>query len=117
MGFQENGNRKYVRMDSDSLEEEDEQDLVLSDSIPSFQQDKISSSSATKYVMACAIFASLNSVLLGYGYLLLLSLFLPHFFIIYYFQKNQTEMSSLELVVAVYTLVFFVLFRWKKKVT
>lgn len=70
MGVQENGNgtgnglsevplsikNKYRRMNSDvAEEEEDEEDL-------SSRRE-----STKKYVIACAIFASLNSVLLGYG--------------------------------------------------
>ncbi|CAK9152499.1 unnamed protein product [Ilex paraguariensis] len=61
MSLQENGNggkKKYRRMDSDSMEEED----GVSDNHS--QQER--TNSTRKYVMACAIFASLNSVLLGY---------------------------------------------------
>lgn len=69
-GVQENGNgngdviseiplgtkTKYIRMNSDHIEaEEDEEDLATK------KHD------SNKYIFACAIFASLNSVLLGYG--------------------------------------------------
>ncbi|WCJ30689.1 Major facilitator superfamily protein [Euphorbia peplus] len=63
MGLQENGNldvgvgknkNKYKRMDSDFVEDFDD------------QIKKERSSSTRKYVLACAFFASLNSVLLGY---------------------------------------------------
>ncbi|XAR66439.1 hypothetical protein NMG60_11012674 [Bertholletia excelsa] len=61
MGLQENrkgGNGKYDRMDSDSMEEDD---------VPDFRVHEADRSSKTrKYVLACAVFASLNSVLLGY---------------------------------------------------
>ena len=67
VGGQENGNgngdvlseitlgakNKYQRMDSDIIEE---------DSLSTRSQ------SAKRYVFACAVFASLNSVLLGYGW-------------------------------------------------
>ncbi|KAG8641453.1 probable polyol transporter 4 [Manihot esculenta] len=65
MGVQENGNgemdvslggkNKYKRMDSEFTQDIDD---------ASHHQDR--SSSTRKYVLACAIFASLNSVLLGY---------------------------------------------------
>ncbi|KAI4322655.1 hypothetical protein L6164_022328 [Bauhinia variegata] len=71
MGFQENGNgemglsgiplgakSKYKRMDSEFLEECDD---VLQQ-----QQLEDRRNSTRKYVFACAIFASLNNVLLGY---------------------------------------------------
>ncbi|XP_033516976.1 probable polyol transporter 4 isoform X1 [Nicotiana tomentosiformis] len=57
MGIQENGNGgvlKYKRMDSDTVEE----DGVLC--------EEKGNDSSRKYVLVCAIFASLNSVLLGY---------------------------------------------------
>lgn len=66
VGVQENGNRemdvplggknKYKRMDPEFTEKLDD---------ASNGQDR--SSITRKYVLACAIFASLNSVLLGYG--------------------------------------------------
>ncbi|KAI4333980.1 hypothetical protein L6164_018724 [Bauhinia variegata] len=71
MGFQESGNgemglsgiplggkNKYKRMDSEFLEEYDD---VLQQ-----QQKEDRSNSTKKYVLACAVFASLNNVLLGY---------------------------------------------------
>lgn len=73
MGFQENGDgemglsgiplgakNKYTRMNSELPEDSDD---VL------HQQDR--RNSTRKYVLACAIFASLNNVLLGYGNVLL----------------------------------------------
>ncbi|KAF8409302.1 hypothetical protein HHK36_005376 [Tetracentron sinense] len=69
MGIQENGNgdglsnlplgskNKYRRMDSELTEEDDE-------SHHHHQQDR--TNNTNRYVIACAIFASLNSVLLGY---------------------------------------------------
>ncbi|CAI9783845.1 unnamed protein product [Fraxinus pennsylvanica] len=51
------GFRKYGKMDSDTIE-----GVSIS-----YQENANQNSSSTKYVMACAIFASLNSVLLGYG--------------------------------------------------
>ena len=45
---------KYTRMDSDLAEAEE--------GLPSNKHD------TKKYVLACAVFASLNSVLLGYGW-------------------------------------------------
>ena len=72
MGFQENGNgemgmsgiplgvkNKYKRMNSELPEDNDD---VLHQ-----QQVDERRSSTRKYVLACAIFASLNNVLLGYG--------------------------------------------------
>ncbi|KAL0353126.1 UNVERIFIED_CONTAM: hypothetical protein Sangu_0893900 [Sesamum angustifolium] len=73
MGVQENGKgpgQKYVRMASDTAAAEEE---VVSVSHPSQENGKKSSGSS-KYVMACAILASLNSVLLGYGLCICLSL-------------------------------------------
>lgn len=52
---------KYKRMDSQLTEEEDDDDA-------SHHHDQEKRNTSTrKYVLACAIFASLNSVLLGYG--------------------------------------------------
>ncbi|XP_055804747.1 probable polyol transporter 4 [Solanum dulcamara] len=59
MGIQENGNGsvlKYKRMDSDAMEEDA---AVLC-------EEKRNDMSSRKYVLVCAVFASLNSVLLGY---------------------------------------------------
>ncbi|KAK0579210.1 hypothetical protein LWI29_022894 [Acer saccharum] len=61
MGFQENGN-KYKRMDGEGNEEED---LTLSNNQEQGFVDN-GDQRANKFVFACAIFASLNSVLLGY---------------------------------------------------
>ncbi|KAK4858092.1 hypothetical protein QYF36_010941 [Acer negundo] len=61
MGFQENGN-KYKRMDGGGNEEED---LTLSNNQEQGVVDN-GDQRANKFVFACAIFASLNSVLLGY---------------------------------------------------
>lgn len=87
MGFQENGNgelglsgiplgakNKYERMNSEFPEDNDD---IL-------QQENNRRSTTRKYVIGCAIFASLNNVLLGYGMLslkksLILSLQLLHF--------------------------------------
>jgi len=73
MGFQENGNgemglsaiplgakNKYKRMNSELPEDND--DVLLQQ-----QQQEERRRSTRKYVLACAIFASLNNVLLGYG--------------------------------------------------
>lgn len=49
----------YKRMDSD-LAEDDE-------AVISHHQQGIRQSNTQKFVLACAVFASLNSVLLGYG--------------------------------------------------
>ena len=72
VGGEENGNgeragevhigskNKYKRMDSDFVEE----DLALySDGMEMTRKN----SNSKKFVFLCAIFASLNSVLLGYG--------------------------------------------------
>ncbi|KAL3345352.1 hypothetical protein AABB24_024359 [Solanum stoloniferum] len=59
MGIQENGNGgvlKYNRMDSDGMEED----------VAVLCEEKRNDMSSRKYVLVCAIFASLNSVLLGY---------------------------------------------------
>ncbi|GFY91850.1 major facilitator superfamily protein [Actinidia rufa] len=62
MALQENGqggNRKYKRMDSDILEGGED--------VSNFDNHQLGKSNSTKkYVLAYAIFASLNSVLLGY---------------------------------------------------
>ncbi|KAK3018872.1 hypothetical protein RJ639_004437 [Escallonia herrerae] len=58
MGVQENGKsgtKKYRRMDSDSIEEEGDD-----------HQQQQRTNNTRKYVLASAIFASFNSVLLGY---------------------------------------------------
>lgn len=68
MDLQENGNvgvRKYSRV-VDS-EEDNDSSLSNSSSQKNLNHHKNCSSTTTTYVMACAIFASLNSVLLGYG--------------------------------------------------
>lgn len=60
MGLLENGksgHSKYERMDSDFVEGENLQPAEKTNN----------NKSTRKYVLACAIFASLNSVLLGYG--------------------------------------------------
>ncbi|KAL2475411.1 putative polyol transporter 4 [Abeliophyllum distichum] len=62
MGLQENGSvgfKKYRKMDSDTIEDDD-------GVFVSYQDNVNQNSSSRRYVMACAIFASLNSVLLGY---------------------------------------------------
>lgn len=63
MEFQENGKggNKYRRMDSVIIHEE-ENDFSNGDVD---QQQR--TNNAKRYVIACAVFASLNSVLLGYG--------------------------------------------------
>lgn len=73
MGLQENGNgemglsgvplgskNKYMRMDSEMSQMIEEDDASQS-------HHHQLSNSTKKYVFACAVFASLNSVLLGYG--------------------------------------------------
>lgn len=75
MGVQDNGNddlgmskiplgakNKYRRMDSDLNDDNDGVEVV-----PYKQTQQERSSSTRKYVFACAVFASLNNVLLGYG--------------------------------------------------
>lgn len=66
--MEENGNdgviskmNKYQKMDKD-----DEFDDELEDSMIKLRQQHTRSSDTRKYVFACAVFASLNSVLLGY---------------------------------------------------
>ena len=56
------GKNKYKRMSSELTEDE------------GFDHQKERTRSTRKYVFACAVFASLNSVLLGYGEPLSLSL-------------------------------------------
>jgi len=67
VGVQENGNgdliseiplgikTKYIRMTSEAEDDEEEEGLATK------KHD------SKKYIFACAVFASLNSVLLGYG--------------------------------------------------
>ncbi|XWS19567.1 hypothetical protein CRYUN_Cryun31cG0026600 [Craigia yunnanensis] len=69
MGVQENGNKKkYERMGSDAAEEE----TVLTNNLQHKKEKEEGVivnnifDNTRKYVFACAIFASLNSVLLGY---------------------------------------------------
>ncbi|PIN01174.1 putative transporter (major facilitator superfamily) [Handroanthus impetiginosus] len=71
MGLQENGigngslgGKKYKRMDSYATEEDE--DVPVSDSRLFQGNGDKKNSSSSGYVMACAVFASLNSVLLGY---------------------------------------------------
>lgn len=75
MGVQENGN-KYRRMDANGKEE----DIALSQSLEQEQGFVKNGSDTKKYVIACAIVASLNSVLLGYG-ISSLSLFFKLYFL------------------------------------
>lgn len=73
MGLVENGksgHSKYVRMDSDFVEGENLQPGPA---------EKTNNKSTKKYVLACAMFASLNSVLLGYGLCLSPSVLLIYF--------------------------------------
>lgn len=56
---------KYKRMNSEFPDDNNDNDDVL---LRQQQEDK--RNSTRKYVIACAIFASLNNVLLGYGMLL-----------------------------------------------
>lgn len=58
--FQLGSKNKYKRMKSEVTEEEEEDG--------SFSKEN---RDTRKYVFACAIFASLNSVLLGYGWCLI----------------------------------------------
>lgn len=78
MGLQRNGDvggkwNTYRRMDS----EDEEEDSQLSNGEEQRRKQqmgvKINNGETTKFVFACAIFASLNSVLLGYGWYFLLS--------------------------------------------
>ncbi|KAF5943768.1 hypothetical protein HYC85_017845 [Camellia sinensis] len=71
MGIQGNGKsgtKKYRRMDSDFWEGEEEKEKEKHNlsRFDKHHQTKITKNTK-KYVFACAIFASLNSVLLGYG--------------------------------------------------
>jgi hypothetical protein len=50
-------------MDSDALEE----DIVLSNNLQDQEGVFVEKRDTRIYLLACAIFASLNSVLLGYG--------------------------------------------------
>lgn len=67
MALQENGNggrRKYRRMNADLEDDDDVSQLdIHDDHISQLGNGK---SKAKRYVMVCAVFASLNSVLLGY---------------------------------------------------
>lgn len=73
VGVQENGNgetgvalgskNRYRRMDSELTEDDDIH----------FPEDR--SETTRKYVLACAVFASLNNVLLGYGKLFTIVVF------------------------------------------
>ena len=89
MGVQENGTgemglsgvslgskNKYKRMDSDMKEDEDDGASLHHH----HHQEEDRKRSTRKYVFACAVFASLNSVLLGYGMLF--------FWMIYSFQHS-----------------------------
>lgn len=67
MGLQENAS-KYMRMDDVRIEDDD----VVSSKNPGLG----GSDGSRKFVFGCAIFASLNSVLLGYGEFLLFFLFI-----------------------------------------
>lgn len=68
MGVQESGNgvgdkHKYRRMDFDAAE-----DVFLLSSNAQCQEDVFKRRrDVQKFVFACAVFASLNSVLMGYG--------------------------------------------------
>lgn len=72
VGVEENGNanalslgskNKYMRMDSSEAAADDDFD----DAAANHHLQLKRSRSTRKYVFACAVFASLNSVLLGYG--------------------------------------------------
>lgn len=73
MGLQENGNgemglvsgakNKYKRMDSELTDFDDDIDEATQHHHIQLERSK----TTRKYVFACAVFASLNSVLLGYG--------------------------------------------------
>ena len=76
MGIQDNGNgemqlsdvpldtkNKYKRMDSELTDFDDD----FNDALHHHQQTEERRKSTRKYVFACAVFASLNNVLLGYG--------------------------------------------------
>lgn len=82
MGVQEHGNgemgmsgislgtkNKYKRMDSELSEDQD------FDPSHHHHQREDRGSSTRKYVLACAVFASLNNVLLGYGMFFLVFVF------------------------------------------
>ena len=73
LDIRESSKNRYTRMNGD-LEE--------LDAMSQYVADNQRKSNTRKYVIACAVFASLNSVLLGYGKFLLLcplSLqFVPH---------------------------------------
>lgn len=72
MGIQENGNmemglskNKYRRMDDSELRKSDDfgDDYDAAEHHRQMERNK----TTRKYVFACSVFASLNSVLLGYG--------------------------------------------------
>ncbi|KAF5196751.1 hypothetical protein FRX31_013661 [Thalictrum thalictroides] len=73
VGLPENGNmsssnlpleakNKYRRMDNEEVITDDDDD-----GIHQHMQNNFSNSSIKRFVIACAIFASLNTVLIGYG--------------------------------------------------
>ncbi|KAM7270675.1 hypothetical protein ACFE04_029889 [Oxalis oulophora] len=75
MGLQDNGKQemgiissnKYKRMDF-NVNDDDDDDIFDSVDFGIQQQQKDRSLKTRKYVFACAIFASLNNALLGYGF-------------------------------------------------
>ena len=86
MGVQENGNNKKYEMGSAAAEEE----IVLTNNLQHKKEKEEGvvvnniCDNTRKYVFVCAIFASLNSVLLGYGLSSPFFLFLRflHFYLI-----------------------------------
>lgn len=103
MGVQENGNigdiglsgvslgskNKYKRMDSEMKEDEDDDALH-------HHQEEDRRSRTKKYVFACAVFASLNSVLLGYGKCFLFFIFFLYNFCLYDFIPSHSYNSFYE---------------------
>lgn len=78
VGLQENGNgemglvkNKYKRMDSELTDFDDDIDEATQHHHLQLERSK----TTRKYVFACAVFASLNSVLLGYGNFISFSLY------------------------------------------
>lgn len=64
MGLTLGSNNKYTRMDSQLSQSDDfDGDYDASEHHRQMERKK----STRKYVFACSVFASLNSVLLGYG--------------------------------------------------
>lgn len=94
VGLQENGNgemglvsgakNKYKRMDSELTDFDDDVDEATQNHHIQLERSK----TTRKYVFACAIFASLNSVLLGYGNFISFSIKLITVYNMYDYNRN-----------------------------